>query len=84
MNTNTTEHAKKAGSFISGLLTGWGVPANWARVITGAIVGAGLAAVALINPSCTASFSQTTGPDGQTSTTYTSTIHPLPLEETDK
>ena len=40
MNTERTEKAKKAAGFVTGLLTGWGVPANWARVITGAIIGA--------------------------------------------
>lgn len=54
--SNTTE---KAAGFISGLLTGWGVPANWARVITGAIIGAVAAYVTLTQSSCTATYNQT-------------------------
>lgn len=37
MNTETTE---KAVGFFSGLLTGWGVKAVWAKVIAGAVMGA--------------------------------------------
>lgn len=42
MNDTEKEAAKKAASFISGLLTGWGVPAAWAKAITGAVIGAAI------------------------------------------
>lgn len=35
-----TETAEKAAGFFSGLLTGWGVKAVWAKVIVGAVMGA--------------------------------------------
>ena len=41
-----TETAEKAAGFFSGLLTGWGVKAVWAKVIVGAVMGA-LAAAGL-------------------------------------
>ena len=58
MNTERTEKAKRAAGFVTGLLTGWGVPANWARVITGAIIGAGAAIAAMTSTGCTASYTQ--------------------------
>lgn len=59
MNTERTEKAKKAAGFVTGLLTGWGVPANWARVIAGAIIGAVAAIAATTGTGCTASYTQT-------------------------
>ena len=58
MNTEQTEKAKKAAGFVAGLLTGWGVPANWARIITGAIIGAVAAIAAMTGTGCTASYTQ--------------------------
>ena len=55
---NEKSKAEQAAGFLSGLLTGWGVPANWARVITGAIVGAVAAYVTITQCSCTASYNQ--------------------------
>ncbi len=78
METENTETTKKAESFVSGLLTGWGVPANWARVIAGAIIGA---IIALTTPSCTVSYSQAVTPEGATTTQYESALDPLPLKE---
>lgn len=43
-----TETAEKAAGFFSGLLTGWGVKAVWAKVIVGAVMGA-LAAAGILN-----------------------------------
>lgn len=63
MTTNTHEKAQKAAGFFSGLLTGWGVPANWARVIAGAVVGAVCACFAVVSAGCTTAYTQT-GADG--------------------
>lgn len=63
MNTEQTEKAKKAAGFVTGLLTGWGVPANWARIITGAIIGAVAAVVAMTGTGCTAAYTQSAAGD---------------------
>lgn len=39
MNELEKDAAKKTATFLTGLLTGWGVPANWAKVVTGAVIG---------------------------------------------
>ena len=56
MSTNK-EKAEKAVGFLTGIFTGWGVPANWAKAIAGAIVGGAIGALiaagALANTSCT-------------------------------
>ncbi len=52
------EQVKKAVGFFNGLLTGWGVPANWARVIAGALAGALLALAASQVTGCTMSYSK--------------------------
>lgn len=41
----TKQHAEKAATFITGLLTGWGVPAAWAKALGGAIIGAVIGAL---------------------------------------
>lgn len=49
MSTGTNNEKKeKVESFFSGLLTGWGVKAIWAKVIVGAVMGA-LAAAGVIH-----------------------------------
>ncbi len=63
MNTENTEKAKKAAGFLSGLLTGWGVPANWARVIGGAVIGALAAVAAVYGTGCTAAYTQSAAGD---------------------
>lgn len=45
MNTEHKEHAAKAANFVTGLLTGWGVPAAWAKAVSGAIIGAAIGAL---------------------------------------
>lgn len=50
---STTEEKK---SWIAETLAGFGVPANWAKVIAGAIIGALAAAGLLTLDSCTASI----------------------------
>lgn len=66
MDTNKIEKATKAAGFLSGLFSGWGVPANIARVIAGAVIGAVAAALAMTQSSCT--ISRTTTTDGTSST----------------
>ncbi len=64
MEQENKDKAEKAAGFIAGLLTGWGVPANWARIIAGAVIGAALTAVTMYTTSCTVDFTQTA--DGST------------------
>ena len=46
MNTEQKkESTEKAANFITGLLTGWGVPAAWAKALGGAIIGAVIGAL---------------------------------------
>lgn len=54
------KHAVKAANFITGLLTGWGVPAAWAKALSGAIIGAAIGALvaAGVLTSCTTSYTQ--------------------------
>lgn len=49
-------------SWLTGLLTGWGIKNSWAKIIAGAIIGALTAAGILTATSCNASYSQS--PDG--------------------
>lgn len=79
MNTERTEKAKKAAGFVTGLLTGWGVPANWARVITGAIIGAAAAIAVMTGTGCTAGYTQKA--DGTIQ--YTGALLPI-VEPTNK
>lgn len=53
MNTEQTQKAKKAAGWVTGLLTGWGIPGTIARILAGAIVGAIATAVALTGTDCT-------------------------------
>lgn len=65
MNETEKKAATKTASFISGLLEGWGVPASWAKAITGAVVGAiiGILIATGVLASCTTVTKQT-NPDG--------------------
>lgn len=48
---------------LAGLFSGWGVPANWAKFLAGAIIG-GLAAIGVISFSgCTALIEKTADGD---------------------
>lgn len=58
MSTNT-EKASKAAGWVTGLLTGWGVPGSIARILAGAVIGAIAAIVATTASGCTADFKQT-------------------------
>lgn len=75
--TNTNEKAKKAAGWVTGLLTGWGIPGTIARIIAGAIVGAIATAAALTGTGCTASYKQTAAGDVDYSHSLTL---PLPVE----
>ena len=58
-NTHTTNgQASRAASFLTRLLSGWGVPGGIARIIAGAAIGALAAICALGASGCTASYSQ--------------------------
>ncbi len=48
-------------TWLTSLLTGWGLKESWAKVLAGAVIGA-LAACGLLS-SCTASYSQTAAGD---------------------
>lgn len=54
-----TNKAKNAHSWLTGLLTGWGVKESWAKILAGAIIGAAVAAGVLTLPSCSVEYSQT-------------------------
>ena len=56
------EKEEKAAGFLTGLLTGWGVPGNIARIIAGAIVGAVAAWYITTQTSCTVTYTKL--PDG--------------------
>lgn len=56
MNTHQQKH-----TWLTSLLTGWGIKESWAKVLAGAVIGA-LAACGLLT-SCTASYSQTAAGD---------------------
>lgn len=75
--TNTNEKAKKAAGWVTGLLTGWGIPGTIARIIAGAIVGAIATAAALTGTGCNASYKQTA--DGAVDYSHSLTL-PLPVE----
>lgn len=49
MNTEQTQKARKAAGWVTGLLTGWGIPGTIARILTGAIIGAAAAVLALMD-----------------------------------
>ncbi len=55
------EETKKeeAAGFLMGLLTGWGLPQTWAKVITGAVIGA-LAALGVMSQSSCSSMPRIT------------------------
>lgn len=65
MNTEHKEHAAKAANFVTGLLTGWGVPAAWAKAVSGAIIGAAIGALVAVGvlTGCTTTYSQSAAGD---------------------
>lgn len=59
MSTN-----KEKVSWLTGLLTGWGIKESWAKVIAGAVIGALVAAGILTQPGCGHSVDVTPDQDG--------------------
>ena len=54
---------KEKYSWLTGLLTGWGINESWAKLIAGAVIGALCAAGVLTVSNCTASYTQTASGD---------------------
>ena len=75
--TNKNEKAKKAAGWVTGLLTGWGIPGTIARILAGAIIGAIATAATLTGTGCTASYKQTA--EGAVEYSHALTL-PLPVE----
>jgi hypothetical protein len=74
--TNTLSDMKqveKTNSWLTGLLTGWGMRAVWAKVIAGAIIGALCATGILSLDSCSTSYRQSAAGDIEFTTTV---VHP--------
>ena len=69
------EQIKKHAQWLNSLLTGWGLKQSWAKVLTGAIIGA---IIALLS-GCTWAFNAVTPTQ-----TYSSVIEIIPVQETDK
>lgn len=49
---------KNAHTWLTGLLTGWGVKESWAKILAGAIIGALAAAGVLELTGCTVDYTQ--------------------------
>lgn len=79
MDTNKIDKAEKASGFLSGLLTGWGLPANWARIIAGAVIGAIAAYFAATSTGCTFSQTKSTSPDGASTSATSAELRPVDL-----
>lgn len=64
-SSGVASNAAKAANFVSGLLTGWGVPAAWAKALSGAIIGAAIGALVAVGvlTGCTTSYTQTAAGD---------------------
>ena len=77
-NSVDKDKAAAAANFVTGLLTGWGVPAAWAKALSGAIIGAVIGALVAVGvlTSCTATYSQTAAGD----ISYTGSVV-IPVEE---
>lgn len=78
MNDNQKEKAKNAHGKLTAWLTGLGVPANWAKVGSGLIIGGTIGALATCQQSCTATYTQTAA--GDISATVT-VVQPVEVEK---
>lgn len=56
--TMTNQKAKNAHSWLSGLLSGWGLRESWAKLVAGAVIGALCAAGVLTLDGCSVDYSQ--------------------------
>ena len=63
MNETQKQKAKSAHSKLTAWLTGLGVPANWAKVGAGLLIGAAIGALATCQQSCTATYTQSASGD---------------------
>lgn len=54
---------KEKYSWLTSLLTGWGIKESWAKVLAGAIIGALCAAGVLTVSGCTACYTQSAAGD---------------------
>lgn len=68
------EQAAKAAGWLISLLTGWGVPGSIARILSGAIIGAAIAVMAMAGSSCTTTYEQT----AEGGTAFSNVISPIP------
>ena len=68
------EQAAKAAGWLISLLTGWGVPGSIARILSGAIIGAAIAIMAMAGSSCTTTDEQT----AEGGTAFSNVISPIP------
>lgn len=58
MSTN-----KEKAGWLTSLLTGWGIKESWAKIISGAIIGALAAAGVLTSTGCKSAYTQTAAGD---------------------
>jgi hypothetical protein len=67
---NKKEKAEEAVGFLTGIFTGWGIPANWAKAIAGAIVGAVIGALIAVGALSTTSCNHGSITDEQIEAIY--------------
>ena len=53
-----TDKTKNAHTWLTGLLTGWGIRESWAKILAGAIIGAAIAAGVFTLPGCSVEYTQ--------------------------
>lgn len=63
MNAEEKEKAKVVHGKLAGWLAGFGVPGNWAKVISGAVIGGVIGVLATCQQSCTVRYSQSAAGD---------------------
>lgn len=78
MNEIQKEKAKSAHGKLTAWLTGLGVPANWAKVGAGLVVGGVIGALATCQQSCTATYTQNAAGDIAATVTV---VQPVELEK---
>lgn len=63
MKEEQKQKAEVAHGKLAEWLAGFGVPGNWAKVISGAVIGGVIGVLATCQQSCTASYSQSAAGD---------------------